>query len=73
MSVLVSLKLLDAIQVEDVNKTLKHTPKKKLELLKGTWVDEFHLVLWSYRKSNHRTIGETPFSLVYGADMMVPI
>ncbi|KAL5539124.1 hypothetical protein UlMin_045560 [Ulmus minor] len=38
-------------QVEAVNKTIKQTLKKKLEKLKGAWVDQLPLVLWSYRTS----------------------
>ncbi|KAL5565429.1 hypothetical protein UlMin_028593 [Ulmus minor] len=60
-------------QVEAVNKTIKYTLKKKLEKSKGAWVDELPLVLWSYRTSFRTTIGETPFSLTYGVDAVVPV
>ncbi|KAL5541056.1 hypothetical protein UlMin_042629 [Ulmus minor] len=60
-------------QVEVVNKTIKQTLKKKLEKSKGAWVDELPLVLWSYRTSFRATTGETPFSLAYGVEVVIPI
>ena len=47
--------------------------KKKLENSKGAWVGELPLVLWSYRTSFHTTTGETPFSLAYGVDVVIPV
>ncbi|KAL5554586.1 hypothetical protein UlMin_041987 [Ulmus minor] len=60
-------------QVEAVNKTIKQTLKKKLEKSKGAWVDELPLVLWSYRTSFRATTGETPFSLAYEVEAVIPI
>ncbi|KAL5578806.1 hypothetical protein UlMin_011248 [Ulmus minor] len=60
-------------QVEAVNKTIKQTLKKKLEKSKGAWVDELPLMLWSYRTSFRATTGETPFSLAYGVEAVIPI
>ncbi|KAL5573386.1 hypothetical protein UlMin_022983 [Ulmus minor] len=60
-------------QVEAVNKTIKQTLKKKLEKSKGAWVDELPLVLWSYRTSFQATTGETPFSLAYGVEAVIPV
>ncbi|KAL5537944.1 hypothetical protein UlMin_045731 [Ulmus minor] len=61
------------IVFEAVNKTIKQTLKKKLEKSKGAWVDELSLVLWSYRTSFRATTGETPFSLAYGVEAVIPI
>ncbi|KAL5562544.1 hypothetical protein UlMin_032291 [Ulmus minor] len=60
-------------QVEAVNKTIKQTLKKKLEKSKGAWVDELPLVLWAYRTSFRAVTGETPFSLAYGVEAVIPI
>ncbi|KAL5539602.1 hypothetical protein UlMin_044178 [Ulmus minor] len=60
-------------QVEAVNKTIKQTLKKKLEKSKGAWVDELPLVLWAYRTSFRVATGETPFSLAYGVEAVIPI
>ncbi|KAL5579549.1 hypothetical protein UlMin_011991 [Ulmus minor] len=38
-------------QVKVVNETIKQTLKKKLCKIKGSWVDELPLMLWSYRTS----------------------
>ncbi|KAL5573588.1 hypothetical protein UlMin_023185 [Ulmus minor] len=60
-------------QVEAVNKIIKQTLKKKLEKSKGAWVDELPLVLWSYRTSFRATTSETPFSLAYGVEAVIPV
>ncbi|XP_022855490.1 uncharacterized protein LOC111376742 [Olea europaea var. sylvestris] len=57
-------------QVEVVNKTIKHTLKRKLNTSKGAWVDELSHVLWAIRTSSRITIGKTPFSMTYGAEAM---
>ncbi|XP_022880881.1 uncharacterized protein LOC111398180 [Olea europaea var. sylvestris] len=45
-------------QVEAVNKTIKHTLKRKLDTSKGAWVDELPHVLWA---TSETATGETPF------------
>ena len=46
--------------------------KSKLEAKKGVWVDELQKVLWAYKTTTPSTTGETPFSLVYGTEAMIP-
>ena len=60
-------------QVEAVNKTIKETLKKKLEEKKGAWADELPLVLWAYRTTTRTATGETPFSLTYGVEAVIPV
>ena len=60
-------------QVEAVNKTIKETLKKKLEEKKGAWADELPLVLWAYRTTTRTATGETPFSLSYGVEAVIPV
>ncbi|XP_013601131.1 PREDICTED: uncharacterized protein LOC106308522 [Brassica oleracea var. oleracea] len=36
------------------------------------WVKELHEVLWAYRITLKTTTGETPYSLVYGSEAIVP-
>ena len=60
-------------QVEAVNKTIKSNLKKKLEDKKGAWADELPFVLWAYRTTARNATGETPFSLAYGVEAVVPI
>ncbi|GJZ36241.1 reverse transcriptase domain-containing protein [Tanacetum coccineum] len=37
------------------------------------WVDELPQVLWAHRTTPKSSNGETPFSLVYGLEAVVPI
>ena len=60
-------------QVEAVNKTIKETLKKKLKEKKGAWADELPLVLWAYRTMKRTATCETPFSLTYGVEAVIPV
>ena len=60
-------------QVEAVNKIIKHLLKTKIEGLKGAWADELPGVLWSYRTTTRTATGETPFSLAFGSEAMIPV
>ena len=60
-------------QTEAVNKIIKHTLKAKLEEEKGCWPEELPMVLWSYNTTPRSTTGETPFTLTYGCEAMVPV
>ncbi|KAG7579724.1 Integrase catalytic core [Arabidopsis thaliana x Arabidopsis arenosa] len=59
-------------QAEAANKTIFSNLKKRLSHLKGGWYDELQPVLWAYRTTPRRPTGETPFSLVYGMEAVVP-
>ncbi|XP_048489861.1 uncharacterized protein LOC125491830 [Beta vulgaris subsp. vulgaris] len=60
-------------QVEAFNKILSAGIKKKLDNAKGLWVEELQLVLWSIRTTAKNSTGETPFMLVYGSEVVLPI
>ena len=45
----------------------------KLEDLKERWANELLEVLWVYRTTARSITRETPFSLAYGYEAMVPI
>ena len=47
--------------------------KKKLDDVKGKWVEELSHVLWTYRTTPHRSTRETPFSMTYGAKAVIPL
>ena len=47
--------------------------KKRLDDAKGKWVEELSHVLWTYRTTPHRSTGETPFSITYGAKVVIPL
>ena len=46
--------------------------KTRLEGAKGIWPDELPSVLWAYKTIVRTLIGETPFKLTYGNDVVIP-
>ena len=47
--------------------------KKRLDDAKGRWVEELSHVFWTYRTTPRRSIGETPFSMTYGTETVIPL
>ena len=47
--------------------------KKRLDGAKGKWAKELPNVLWAYQTTPRRSTGETPFSLTYGAEAVIPV
>jgi len=41
--------------------------------LKGKWVEKLPGVLWAYRTTKRIPTGETPFSLAYGTEAIIPV
>ena len=60
-------------QAEATNKTIVSSLKKRLTQAKGAWADELPAVLWSYRTTPRTPTGETPFSLTYGTEAVIPV
>ncbi|KAL5538221.1 hypothetical protein UlMin_044540 [Ulmus minor] len=60
-------------QVEVVNKTIKRNLEKKLDGLKNAWVEELPQVLWVYQTTSQTATGETPFSMTYGNEAVIPM
>ncbi|XP_070055156.1 uncharacterized protein [Nicotiana tomentosiformis] len=58
-------------QAESTNKVIIQNLKKRLEAAKGNWPKELPGVLWAYRTGDKSSTGETPFSLVYGAEALI--
>lgn len=40
---------------------------------KGRWVDELRNVLWAYRTTPRMATKGTPFSLLYGLEILMPL
>nr|XP_027108775.1 uncharacterized protein LOC113728583 [Coffea arabica] len=59
-------------QVENVNRTILQGLKTRLELAQSNWLDELPSVLWAYRTTPRTATQETPFSLTYGTEAVVP-
>jgi len=47
--------------------------RKKLDNAKGQWPEELAEMLWAYRCTLQSATNESPFSLVYGVDAMIPV
>nr|XP_016444889.1 PREDICTED: uncharacterized protein LOC107770133 [Nicotiana tabacum] len=60
-------------QAESSNKIIIQNLKKKLEDSKGKGPDELPGVLWENRTTAKSSKGEAPFSLVYGAEALIPM
>ncbi|GJX33498.1 reverse transcriptase domain-containing protein [Tanacetum coccineum] len=58
--------------VERANKSLMEGIKARLGREKAGWVDELPNVLWAHRTSLKQSNGETPFSLTYGSEVVIP-
>ena len=47
--------------------------KKRLDDAKGKWVEKLPYVLWTYRTTPRRSTRETPFSMSYEAEAVIPL
>ena len=59
-------------QAEMTNKTILNGLKRRLDRAKGRWAEELPKFLWAYHTTPRRSTGETPFSLMYGAEVVIP-
>jgi len=59
-------------QLESANRVLLKGLKRKLDKAKGTWAEEVPRIVWAYHTTPYSTTRETPFSLVYGSNAMIP-
>ena len=60
-------------QAEAVNKVIVSGLKKIQDDAKGKWVEKLSHVLQTYQTTPHRSTGETPFSMNYGAETIIPL
>ena len=60
-------------QDESANRVLLRGLKRRLDKAKGTWAEEVPRIVWAYHTTPQSTTKETPFSLVYGSDAMIPV
>ncbi|GJS12599.1 reverse transcriptase domain-containing protein [Tanacetum coccineum] len=58
--------------VERANRSLGEGIKACLDRHKGRWVEELSHVLWAHRTTIKVSTGDTPFSLVYGTEAVIP-
>jgi hypothetical protein len=60
-------------QAESSNKTLIKLIKKKIEENPRSWHEVLSEALWSHRISRHGATKVTPFELVYGQEVVLPV
>jgi transposase InsO family protein len=60
-------------QTESSNQTLIKLIKKKIEENPKRWHEVLSEALWAHRISNHSATKVTPFELVYGQEVILPI
>ncbi|GJS70905.1 reverse transcriptase domain-containing protein [Tanacetum coccineum] len=58
--------------VERANKSLLRGIKTRLEKGGSAWAEEVPNVLWAHRTMKKTSNGETPFSLTYGTEVVIP-
>jgi len=61
------------VQVEVANKVILNELKKMLSIVKGKRTKEFIKFIWAYQCKPQTTTQETPYSLTYGTEAMIPI
>ena len=59
--------------MESFNKTLTKGLTKNWNINKDDWDDKVPTLLWEYRTSYKRATNQTPFKLVYGQEVVVPL
>jgi hypothetical protein len=59
-------------QVESANKVILKALKRRLSRKEEAWVAHLTAILWSYHTTPQSSTGEAPFTMVYGADAMIP-
>nr|XP_009793171.1 PREDICTED: uncharacterized protein LOC104240088 [Nicotiana sylvestris] len=60
-------------QAESTNTVIINNLKKRLEESKGNWPEVLPSILWAYHTTTKTSTGETPFSLVYRAEALIPV
>ena len=56
-----------------MNKVIVGGLKKRLDAVKGKWVEQLPQVLWTYRTTPRKSTGKTPFSMTYGVKTIIPL
>lgn len=57
---------------EATNKNITNAMKKKLDEAKGLWAEELPGILWGLRTMPNSSTKETPFTLAYGQEAVIP-
>ncbi|GAU40790.1 hypothetical protein TSUD_348870 [Trifolium subterraneum] len=60
-------------QAESTNKVILRALKRRISSKQESWVEHLPAILWSYHTTPQSSTGEPPFTMVYGADVMIPV
>ncbi|GFZ19982.1 hypothetical protein Acr_28g0006870 [Actinidia rufa] len=60
-------------QVEVTNRTILRNLKARLERSKGKWAEDLPSILWAYHTTSQIPTGETPYSMVFGTESVIPV
>jgi len=60
-------------QAEAANRVILRALKRRVLASRSSWPEEISRILWAYHTTPQSTTHETPFSLVYGTDALLPI
>ena len=60
-------------QVENLHKTLRSMLKARVEDNPATWDEHLDFCMMAYRSSVHSSTGQTPFELMLGREMRIPL
>ena len=55
------------------NRTILDNLYKNLDKTKGRWVEKLFVAFWAYRTTKRVPTGETPFSLAYRTEAIIPV
>ena len=56
-----------------INRMILQGLKTRIDQTTGSWADELHSVLWSYRTTSLIPTGETPFKLVFKIEAIISV
>ncbi|GFZ19761.1 hypothetical protein Acr_28g0004660 [Actinidia rufa] len=60
-------------QVEVTNRTILRNLKARLERSKSEWAEELPSILWAYHTTSRIPTGETPYSMVFSTESVIPV
>ncbi|GAU38036.1 hypothetical protein TSUD_274380 [Trifolium subterraneum] len=60
-------------QAKSANKVILRALKRRINSKQESWVEHLPGILWSYHTTPQSSTGEPPFTMVYGADAMIPV
>ena len=59
-------------QAKATNKSIVNGLKRRLDDSEGKWIEELPSILWAHRTTPRRSTSETPFSMTYEFEAVIP-